>query len=331
MQYRYLSFRSLGALLAVACFVTLGAVPQSAVAQKMTLRVLSYNVNDLPWPLRKKSKRQLKYIGNELARRKAAGTAPDIVLLQEAFTDRSKALLKNANYPYVVKGPGRRKSKGSLSQAQGGQKIEMKAASRGTESKAYVGSGLYVLSEFPIIERKYELFGERCSGNDCFANKAILLARIQLPGFETPLDIITSHMDANKKNEASDKARLRAFKKQTRIVKSFLDAFIRPRAAIFAGDLNVRNISRYSFFTSTIDAVNAGQLCLQSPRRCKTGANATPDTLWKSTNDQHFVIEGAGFRIVPVFMERNYDERVKGKRLSDHLGFEAIYEVTAVR
>ena len=328
MHSRILPFKLIVALIVLAAS---GFAPEPAHAKKMTIRVLSYNVNDLPWPLRKKTKKQLKIIGNDLGRRKSEGTAPDIVLLQEAFTDRSKKLLKNANYPYVIKGPGRRKSEGNLTQVQGGAKIEMKAANRGTNSKAYVGSGLYILSKYPIIERKFELFGERCSGNDCFANKAILLGRIQLPGFKTPLDIITSHMDANKKSEASAKARLRAFKKQARIVKSFIDTFNGPRSAIFAGDLNIKDVARYNFFTSTIAATNAGQFCLQSPARCKTGANVTPDSLWRQTNDQHFIIEGADFRIVPVFMERNYDQLYKGKHLSDHLGFEVIYEVSERR
>lgn len=312
----------------IACAALLlplaGGVTIPATAKQMTLRVLSYNVNDLPWPLRKKSKKRLKYIGNDIGRRKGEGTAPDVVLLQEAFTKRSKALLKNANYPYVIKGPGRRKDEGSL----GNDKWRTLAEDRGTRSKAYVGSGLYILSKYPIVERKFELFGDDCKGNDCFANKAILLARIQLPGFKTPLDIVTSHMNANKTDEASPRALLRTFKKQTRLVRTFLETFNGPRAAILAGDFNVANTARYNFFTSTITAVNAGQLCLRWPARCTTGTNATADSLWRNTNDQHFIIEGRDFHIVPIFMERNYEERVKGKRLSDHLGFETVYQVT---
>ena len=85
----------------VLCGVLIAPATAASGAEKMTLRVLSYNVNDLPWPLRKKAKSQMKFIGRDLARRRAEGTAPDIVLLQEAFTNRSKKLVKKAGYPYV--------------------------------------------------------------------------------------------------------------------------------------------------------------------------------------------------------------------------------------
>ncbi len=319
-------------LIACACIslcAVLGAPMPDAAAKTLTLRVLSYNVNDLPWPLRKKAKKQMKYIGNDLARRHQEGTAPDIVLLQEAFTDRSKKLIKNANYPYVVKGPGRRKDQGSVAQRNG--KIRLKAENRGTKSKAYVGSGLYVLSRYPIVDTKYELFGHYCTGGDCMANKAIILVRVQLPGMKTPIDIITSHMDANSKAKGSPKKRLRAHRKQTLIIKGFLDRFNGRRSAIFAGDLNVKNDDRYANFVETLALVNAGQLCIETPARCETGANATPQSLWRSTNDQHFLIEGNDYRIQPVFMERNYDQLFAGKHLSDHLGFEAVYKVTPKR
>lgn len=317
--------------LLVLCAVLIAPAPAASAAEKLTLRVLSYNVNDLPWPLRKKAKSQMKFIGRDLARRRAEGTAPDIVLLQEAFTNRSKKLVKKAGYPYVKKGPGRRKSGGDLSAATGQQKIEFVAGNRGSKNKAYVGSGLYVLSRYPIVDTKYQMFGQKCSGNDCLANKAVLLARIKLPGIAKPLDIVTSHMDANKKKEASKKKRFKAHKRQTKIVKAFLDKFNGRRSAIFAGDLNVKNARRYNNFIETIPVVNAGEYCLETPKRCKTGANANADTLWRKTNDQHFIIEGNDYSITPVFMERNYDQRVKGKRLSDHLGFEVIYEVTPKR
>jgi endonuclease/exonuclease/phosphatase family metal-dependent hydrolase len=320
-------------LLTGACIMLIaamaGGATDASAAAKVTLRVLSYNVNDLPWPLRKKAKKPMKYIGNDLGRRLQEGTAPDIVLLQEAFTDNSKLLVKNANYPYSAKGPGRRKDRGSAQQANG--KIKLRVENRGTDSKAYVGSGLYVLSRYPIVDIKYELFGHYCTGADCMANKAILLVRVQLPGMKTPLDIVTSHMDANSKKKGSKKKRLRAHRKQTLIVKGFLDRFNGARAAIFAGDLNIKNDARYANFVETLAVVNAGQLCVETPARCETGKNATPETLWRSTNDQHFIIKGDDFRIVPVFMERNYDEPFAGKGLSDHLGFAAVYEITIKR
>ncbi|MGI9412879.1 MAG: endonuclease/exonuclease/phosphatase family protein [Hyphomicrobiales bacterium] len=315
----------------VLCVGLAALISPATAAETVTLRILSYNINDMPWPLRRKAKAQMKFIGRDLARRRAKGTAPDIVLLQEAFTNRSRQLVKKAGYPHVVRGPGRRKTEGNLKRGQNRRRTDMVAAGRGSTPRAYVGSGLYILSKYPVLQTKYELFGHYCSGNDCLANKAVLLARVQVPGLRQSLDIVTSHMDANKKKEASEKKRFRAHQRQTKIVKTFLDTFNGQRSAIFAGDLNVKNSKRYANFVQTIGAVNAGEWCLKTPKRCRTGANATADTLWRRTNDQHFILEGSDFRIVPVFMERNYDQRVKGKRLSDHLGFEAVYNVTPKR
>lgn len=315
--------------LIIASTALTGMSRQSEAAGKVTLRVLSYNVNDLPWPLGKKRKKPMKHIGHDLARRLKEGTAPDIVLLQEAFTKNSKKLVKRAGYPYVAKGPGRRKDNGSAKQADG--KITLKNESRGTRSRAYVGSGLYVLSRYPIVDTKYELFGHYCTGGDCMANKAIILVRVQLPGMKTPIDIVTSHMDANSRKKSTAKGRLRAHRKQTAIIKGFLGQYNGTRTAIFAGDLNVKNDARYANFVKTLGVVNAGRLCVETPTRCKVGRNATPKSLWRSTNDQHFIIEGSDFRVFPIYMERNYDEKFRGKQLSDHLGFEAVYEVQARR
>jgi len=319
------------ALLGFALIAFSQPVSAAQKGKTFTLRVLSYNVNDLPWPLRKKSKAAMKFIGRDLARRRADGTAPDIVLLQEAFTDRSKKLVKLAGYPHVQRGPGRRKAQGSLAAEQRPAKIQMRAASRGVESDKYVSSGLYVLSKYPIVGSAFELFGESCSGNDCKANKAILLVRIQLPGMTKPLDVLTSHMDANVKREASAKKRRKAHRKQTEIVKAFIDRFNGARSALFAGDLNIKDAARYKYFVQRLGVVNAGEVCVANQKKCRLGTHATPDSLWRKTNDHHFIVQGSDFDIAPVFMERNYDQRVKGKRLSDHLGFEAIYQVTPKR
>ena len=44
---------------------------------RFDLKVMSFNINDLPSPLRSKSSAAMKIIGRDLARRMAEGTAPE--------------------------------------------------------------------------------------------------------------------------------------------------------------------------------------------------------------------------------------------------------------
>src|SRR5690606_18415273 len=72
------------------------------------LKVLSYNVQDLPVPFRR-PKIHFEAIGRRLAQRLADGTAPDVVLLQEAFTPNSMEIVRHANYPHIATGPKSKK------------------------------------------------------------------------------------------------------------------------------------------------------------------------------------------------------------------------------
>ena len=298
----------------------------------MSIRVLTYNVNDLPWPLRKDARKELAYIGKDLARRLADGSGPDVVFLQEAFTSRSDRLIENAGYPFVAKGPGRRKTHGKRGDEPADGKIRMRSDGLSTGSRHYVNSGLYVLSRYPIEIKDTEVFGDSCSGNDCLANKSVMHVRVALPAPFKPLDLVTTHMDSNIRTEASEKQRLRAHKGQTDVVAAFLDEVVRPRAAIFAGDMNIRRPpERYNYLIEKTGAVDAGRLCFERQPKCVLGPIASKEQIWSFTNDHQMIIPGNNYTITPVYMTRNYDEKPNGRELSDHLGFEAVYWLTPKR
>jgi len=294
----------------------------------MAIRVLTYNINDLPWPLRKNAGKELAYIGRDLARRMAEGNAPDVVLLQEGFTARTQKLIKNAGYPYVTKGPGRRRTKGSRAVGQDDTIIRMK--SEGSKpSSAYVNSGLYILSRYPILKKDTEVFGRDCSGNDCLANKSVMHVQLELPKPFPPLDIVTTHMDSNIRKEAPDDVRLAAHMAQSDTIARFIDEVVRPRSAIFAGDMNIRRPpERAQYLLKKTGAIDAGKLCFELKPKCKLGPIASEKQIWSFTNDHQMILEGDNYKITPVYMTRNYDEKPHGKDLSDHLGFEAVYWLT---
>ena len=73
----------------------------------VTFSVMTYNVEGLPWPVRKGRGQALKAIGGELAAMRAAGRQPDVVLIQEGFRSEIWDLIDESGYPYVARGPNK--------------------------------------------------------------------------------------------------------------------------------------------------------------------------------------------------------------------------------
>lgn len=127
---------------------TIAAAPDGT--EFFDLKVLIYNVEGLPWPARKNRGAKLDAIGDELARRRVAGQAPDIVLLQEVFTRRAAAIGARSGYRNILPGPS---ANDRHSLVALGVPASFKADRRffkGERSGKLLGSGLQVLSDFPI-------------------------------------------------------------------------------------------------------------------------------------------------------------------------------------
>jgi endonuclease/exonuclease/phosphatase family metal-dependent hydrolase len=271
-----------------------GAAAAQAETEKRTLTVLSYNIKGLP-PFAAKGYDQDRYadIGRILAQRMKEGAAPDIVLLQESFVDRTRELRKIAGYPYVAEGP---RARGLFS----------------------LSSGLYILSRHPIVQEDRRAFGS-CSDWDCFANKGVQFARIQLPGVPAAVDIYNTHMQASRNR---DEIRLRQVKAAADFVRETRGE---GTPIIFAGDFNFRfggpEGSSYSRFLAKTQFHNAAELCLRN------GCAPKEDRILHRTVNHHFIASAPEVRLHPVAMTRNFREKVRGRALSDHLGYEATYEL----
>ena len=70
----------------------------------MEFSVMTYNVAGLPWPIRRGRPEALKEISRDMVALHAADRAPDVVVLQEAFTRESEAV--GAPFVHKVSGPG---------------------------------------------------------------------------------------------------------------------------------------------------------------------------------------------------------------------------------
>lgn len=276
------------------------ASARAETAPRLELSVLSYNIKGLPsFAANGYDEDRFADIGQILAKRNAEGKAPDIVALQESFVSRTAELRALAAYPFVAKGP-------DAAQLLG------------------VDSGLYILSRFPILKQEKRAFGRAmCASWDCYSNKGVQFARLQIPGAPFPLDVYNTHMQASRSSDAIRQ-------KQVKILLEFIKDTHQPGAPIlFLGDFNFRpgaGDQSFDDFLKGSALVHAGKLCLSL--HCATEAWAKA-RLYDATVDHQFISvdPASSYRIKPLKAERNFGELVKGRSLSDHTGYEIRYEM----
>jgi endonuclease/exonuclease/phosphatase family metal-dependent hydrolase len=261
-------------------------VEPAAPSGTRRLSVLSYNVNGLPWT---SPARRYGEIGRILAHRRADGTAPDFVVLQEGFFGPIAELGRAAGYRYVASG---------------------------AEAAVGASSGLYVLSDHPIVHQERMTF-DACRWTDCLARKGVLAISARISGLPAPVTVITTHMQAWREY---DRTRLQ----QVDEMAGFLDRLrLDPRMTVLAGDFNFRaKYDSYRHFLERTHLRDAGRACLDDRDGCRAdGADATE--LWEGAIDRQFTAPS----LRPVAIDWRFRDQVAGRRLSDHWGYEVQYEV----
>lgn len=290
------------------------------------LRILAYNINGLPKTLTKGKLPHFNRIAEILRERRAAGTQPHLVLLQEAFDKRTAVIAETTGYKYVYKGPGRRDTsrKGN---AHWNPATRKPYAVRQDPQKI-AGSGLYILSDFPLLDAKYKAFdSDECAGFDCLSNKAIQFVRVQTPFASDPIDIVNSHFNSRSAAKAPGKIVLKTHKKQTDVLVKFLKQYRKGYPIVIAGDFNTKQDKRYAYFSKAVGLKDAGTVCLSDRRVCMLEAGTKQDEILFNTNDKQFFDVSSTVRLEPIWAARNFDEYVEEKPLSDHLGYEVHYRV----
>jgi threonylcarbamoyladenosine tRNA methylthiotransferase MtaB len=160
------------------------------------LSVMTYNVEGLPWPVRAGRGSKLKAIGRHLAALREKGLEPDVVLLQEGFSDEVDDLIELSGYPYVAKGPRKKQRDGSqLTQEDRPRYKRVKYRRKGEGWGKWGSSGLWVLSNHPINWVKSHAY-HYCAGLDCLANKGVMLVSLDVPGLPVPVEIADTHLNS---------------------------------------------------------------------------------------------------------------------------------------
>jgi exonuclease III len=260
----------------------------------------------MPWPFRRNTS-YFKKIGEYLNQRLNVGQAPDVVLLQEAFTDNSNILAQTSGYPHCLRGEI---SRGKL-----------------------VGSGLMVLSLHPIT-KVGEMVFKSASFWERTTSKGVLAAQIQVKNTTEKVFIFNTHMQAFLN---FDKFR----QKQVSEITQFLNILdYRKQNCIFAGDFNFspkRDLS-YQEFVEKLNFTHAADWAWQNQELCELiepPIVLQSDYLERNTTalhdgmDHHFFYnpENSKIKIQPKQIKRNFYDLHDGKYLSDHFGYEVLYSV----
>lgn len=316
------------------------AMPAAADAD--ALSVLTYNVEGLPAPF---AFGRAKAAGEIAARLKAlreVGQQPHVVVLQEAFGAAQRAIGAKAGYRYIVFGPDRDLKNDEMETAEDRAFAKGARLLKGETLGKWSGSGLAILSDYPIVSVKRAAFpAYACAGYDCIANKGVMLATIAVPGSAAPVAVIATHMNSK---DASGVAKARwngAFERQVQTIGAFLRANLAADTPyIFAGDTNIgkspiRRAALEAMFAALPRTGGAYPVrtalgtCLETGSACALSA---PDEARKSfarNKDWQVYAAGAATALSPTAIGVPFGHDATGRMLSDHIGYTAFYRLAA--
>lgn len=305
------------------------AAAEHGLVEKSDLSVMTFNVKGLPWPIAQGRDAALERIGRRLANLRRMGRQPDIVVLQEAFTQQAKAIGEIAGYPYQIEGPYTRATPG------GGRDG---AWYLGEMEPAMLDSGLVILSDRPVLRVERAEFPQgACAGFDCLAAKGVLMVTVDVPG-KGAVAIAATHMNSRKASGAPFGRTHVAYRRQAAFITEFLKNE-RPSdlPMVLAGDFNqgqrpVRIASLSQNFATLAGANGLREGLRQRMSEDARGLGQSPDAqiIRKKARDMQFLFDGTRWRLDPVGGEIPFGTEPGEEMLSDHIGFMIRYRLSPV-
>lgn len=301
-----------------------------------TLSVLTYNVKGLPWPVALGRDAALDQIALRLRIMRQRGRAPHVIVLQEAFTPEAQEIGKAAGYRYAASGMAANETAApAMSHADNAFAADASWLKGETEGK-YVGSGLMILSDYPIVAvRRMAFPAFACAGFDCLANKGALLVRLDIPGAPTPVEVVTTHLNSRKASHVPDERSIFAYRRQVEELTGFVRRQHDPRfPLIVAGDFNVGSaLPRRS---ALLEAANA-QWVPNAPVRNalstfqQQGGTLIADAAYslERARDWQFYSDGTAQKLTLTGIDVPFGHEPSGEMLSDHVGYVARFRLDA--
>lgn len=299
--------------------------------------VLIYNVAALPWPIRRNRTSAVELIGEALNDIREQGEEPDIVMIQEGFRRGTKRLIENSGYPNWVRGPKTSDKAPKFSERAPESFIKERRFFRGEKIGKIMGSGLYILSNYPIRSKQTQPFYQgECAGFDCGSNKGVLWAEIEVPGMPGYLQVFTTHLQSKEAAGVPTERSQIAYNLQFDAMDEFVETvFTDEQPMIFGGDFNSKGarerlgyISNYQVRrpTKRSEIVKLTQhFCVEQPNICIAELNSGGPEPWLDTQDWQGFSSGQKVTVTPIRIIDVEDvihenaPKIKGKKtLSDH-------------
>ena len=290
---------------------------------------MTYNVAGLPWPIRRGRPEALKEITRDMVALHAADRAPDVVVLQEAFTRESEAV--GAPFVHKVSGPGAKAVTGFDLPAVDDNFVRDRRFAKGERIGKVLSSGLYIFSDYPVIASHMTPFQENsCAGFDCLANKGAMIAVIEIPGVPTPIQILNTHLNSNGASGVSEVRALAAHRQQVDEMGALMAHSLNPNwPIIYAGDFNTRHSEdRFGHNAKTLPGKLVAQYCLEPQSGCDARMPWTGDAPWLDTQDLQGFAGVPQIDIRPIRAEKMFEKPRNGKMLSDHDAYMVTYRLT---
>lgn len=297
--------------------------------RSMLFDVMTFNVEGLSWPARTGRKPSLDAIGAHIRDLRAKGTAPDAILFQEAFSKAATRMVTATGYPTVVAGP-RASAKPEVPRG-GGKRPGARVWGKGEIGLKFASSGLAIVSEFPLLESASSPFSRKsCAGLDCLSNKGVMIARLAVPGLPVPIELMTTHMNAQRASRVKQRRYDAVHVAQTNEIEAFIGKYSDLAAPlIFGGDFNMRHDElRFAHFDRKVPMVLVHRYCIERPEKCDARMSWDGDAPWMDTQDLQLYSQSGRVAVEPVRVEAWFDGPERGGRLSDHDAYRVVYRLS---
>lgn len=292
------------------------------------ISVLTYNVKGLPWPLASGRPEALRRIGHRLARMRALGRQPSVVVLQEAFTPEAKAIARLSGYPFFVEGPYVRPAPSAAERTTRNRFL-------GETAPAALDSGLIILSDLPVRSVVRSAFPPAaCAGWDCLAAKGVAMVTLDHPAGGA-VAVATVHFNCQGASGAAKPRATAAYGRQAHFLADFLAAQ-RPRGAplIVAGDFNRGDRpARIALLGAALARLGGGGVPTDAlthavaAGRDGIGGDADVRFIHRRGRDLQFAFPGTTTQAVPLGVDVPFGTETDGSALSDHLGYTVHYQL----
>ncbi|QJR04387.1 endonuclease [Sphingobium yanoikuyae] len=302
------------------------------------LSVMTYNVMGLPWPIALGRDEALGHIADRLAALRRAGRQPHIVLLQEAFSPQVAQLARRAGYAHVAIGPDSGLRTAIVAGPDDRHFLQAARWDRGETAPKQLNSGLLILSDYPIAGIDRMAFPDfACAGFDCLANKGVLIAHLAVPGFDGPVSIVNTHLNARKAAGVAIARSQRAFDRQAGLLADFVRAHVPAgQPMILGGDLNIGgDRNRIHAFFAHWARTGMGFVAAHLGGTRRVLADSLPSDVGTHRDleqasargkDWLFARDDRGRPMRAIHAAVPFGTEVEGAPLSDHFGYMIAYE-----